>query len=175
MDRDAILQKTKEFTNEMAKNMLLDDPDYRTDVVDGDLTVYITFSGEKMGFMIGPRGRFLQSFQFIISSFLRKNFPEDKISVIVDAGGYLADKMKRIEEYALSKADDARVLGDDMDLEPMSPFERKIVHSVLSKFDDIKTESFGEGEDRYVRIIIVKDNVLGIEEADSILDDKIEE
>jgi spoIIIJ-associated protein len=130
-----------------------------------------------MGFMIGPRGRFLQSFQYIISTFLRKTFPGQKISVMLDAGDYLTQKISRIEEYALAKADDARVLGEDIDLDPMSAFERKMVHSLLGKFDDITTESFGEGEDRHIKIVVVKDSVLGIENAnaDAILSDKIEE
>jgi spoIIIJ-associated protein len=157
--------------------MLLDDPDYKTEIVEGEVTVYVSFPGENMGFMIGPRGRFLQSFQFVVSTFLRKTFPDEKITVMVDAGDYLSSKIKRIEEYALNKADDARVIGDDIDLDPMSAFERKMVHSILSKFDDISTESFGEGEDRHVRIKLIKDDVLGIENAsaDAILEEKIEE
>jgi predicted RNA-binding protein Jag len=176
MDRDLVLQTTKEFVNDLAKLMLLDDPDYRTELVDGELTVFVDYKGENMGFMIGPRGRFLQSLQSVILTFLRKTFPDEKLSVIVDAGDYLAAKIERIRVYALAKADDARILGEDIDLDPMTAFERKMVHSILSKFDDLKTESFGEGEDRYVRIQIVKDELLGIgESANQNTEEKQEE
>jgi spoIIIJ-associated protein len=53
-------------------------------------------------------------------------------------------------------------LGESIDLPPMKPYDRRVVHMTLQKFDDLKTESYGEGRDRYVRIIPDTEEELGI-------------
>ena len=70
---------------------------------------------------------------------------------------------------ALQKADDARILGEPIELEPMSPSDRRVVHMALQVFDDIKTESVGEGNDRRVKIIPISDKEIlkGKEDSDS--------
>lgn len=140
--------------------------------------VNVAFEGENMGFMIGPRGRHLQSMQFVLSMMVKKELGEDnQVMVIVDAGGYAAKRIEQIEQMAEKKADDARVLGSAIDLEPMSSFERRVVHTCLAKFDDLTTESFGEGPDRFVRISIKTDNEIGIksESKSEESEDEVEE
>ena len=116
--------------------------------------INISFEGEDLGYMIGNHGRHLDSLQYMVSLFLRKKFEEDMhFIVMVDVSGYREERNSKIESIALRKADDARLLGEPVDLKPMKPSDRRIVHMVLQKFDDITTESQGEGLDRYVRII----------------------
>ena len=57
---------------------------------------------------------------------------------------------------ALQKADDARLLGEEIELSPMKPSDRRVVHLALAGFKDIETESVGEGRDRRVVIKPVK-------------------
>lgn len=121
--------------------------------------ITVTFEGEDLGFMIGRGGQHLNSLQYILSLMINKKFtedPEKRIYVYVDIGGYKRDRDNKIESMALRLAEDARILGEPVDMDPMGPTERRVVHMILSKFDDIQTESFGEGMDRFVRIIPVR-------------------
>jgi len=125
--------------------------------------IKVAYDGEELGHMIGNRGRHLNSLQFILSLILRKKFgEEEKIITHVDVGGYREQLIEQLEKLALEKADDARILGESIDMVPMSPSDRRIVHMVLKKFDDIETESEGEGWERYVKIIPKTEDELGI-------------
>lgn len=132
------------------------------------VVVDVAIKGDDLGFMIGNHGRHLQSLQDMLNMVVRNRvWKEDenfKFVVTVDAGDYKKQKMDRVERIAMQKADDARILGEPVELPPMSPAERRVVHTVLGKFDDIKTESHGEGFERYVTIIPVSDNELGLNE-----------
>jgi spoIIIJ-associated protein len=72
--------------------------------------------------------------------------------VLVDVGGYREERNSHLEEMALQKADDVRILGESIELPPMKPADRRAVHMALSEYDDIITESEGEGRDRHIVI-----------------------
>jgi len=114
-------------------------------------------SDENLGHMIGVKGQHLFALQHIIALMLNKKYNADRqtenIRVNLDINSYRADKSTAVERIALSRADDARILGDEIELEPMSSYDRMVVHSTLAKFDDITTESRGEGAGRHVVII----------------------
>ena len=137
--------------------------------------IKISFNGENLGYLIGNHGKHLESLQYVFSLILRKKFEEGmEYRVLMDVGGYKEERNKKIERMALQKADDARILGEPIELEPMSPSDRRVVHMALQVFDDIKTESVGEGNDRRVKIIPISDKEIlkGSDDTDS--DDKEE-
>ena len=149
---------------------LLDiDADYDFNVEESDGITYfkISFSGDNLGYLIGNHGKHLESLQYILSMMLRNKLEEgSNYRVVLDVCGYKEDRNKKIEHMALQKADDARILGEAIELPPMSPSDRRVVHMTLQVFDDIKTESVGEGEDRRVKIIPVSDKEI-LQEEDS--------
>lgn len=119
--------------------------------------VKVEFEGEDLGYMIGGHGRHLDSIQYILQIIVSKKFEENNnYRILVDVGGYRKEKKSKLEEMALQKADDVRILGDEVALPPMKPADRRVVHTALSRFEDIETESMGEGRDRYVVIKPVK-------------------
>ena len=134
--------------------------DKKCELEDGDEGVkYIKvyFEGEDLGYMIGNRGRHLDSIQYMLQIIMGRKLEQDpNYRVFVDVSGYRKDKDSKLEELALQKADDVRILGEEVELPPMKPSDRRIVHMVLSKFDDISTESRGEDRDRYIVIKPVK-------------------
>ncbi len=133
---------------------------------DDFIVINAAIKGEDLGFMIGNHGRHLQSFQDVLNMIVRTQVWKDdettKFIITVDAGDYRKQKMDRVERLAMQKADDARILGEPVDLVPMSPAERRVVHTVLGRFDDVRTESQGEGWNRFVRIVPVSEKDLGI-------------
>ena len=132
---------------------------------EGISNINISFSGDNLGYLIGNRGKHLESLQYIFSMMLRNLFKEEvNYRVLLDVCGYKEEKNKKIEKIALQKADDARILGEAVELEPMNPSDRRTVHITLQVFDDIRTESIGEGGDRRVRVIPVSDKDILTEE-----------
>ncbi len=116
--------------------------------------IKVSFSGENLGYLIGNHGKHLESLQYIFSMILRNKLEEGaNYRVILDVCGYREERSKKIEHLAMQKADDARILGEPIELEPMTASDRRVVHVALQMFDDIKTESVGEGMDRRVQII----------------------
>lgn len=170
MEKGKVLEIVKKEVDILSEMMMIDATvEYSTeDGEDGFLVIKVVFDGEDLGYMIGNRGAHLQAFQYILSSMvktqIRKETQEEeiKLAILVDVGGYRAQRNEKIERLALQKADDARILGEPVDLLPMSAGDRRTVHSALGKFDDIKTESFGEGRDRYVRITPLKEEEIGV-------------
>ena len=131
------------------------------DIEEGDEedTTYIKidFNGDDLGYMIGNHGRHLDSLQYILQLMVGRLVDQDpQYRVLVDVGGYRKDRDAKIEDLALQKADDVRILGEEMEMEPMSTADRRVVHMALAQFQDIETESVGEGRDRRVVIKPVK-------------------
>lgn len=170
MNKDRVLEITKEVVSNI-KDLIGIDAKLDFKIEDGDegmVLVYVTFDGEDLGYMIGNHGAHLQAFQYVVSNIVKTkvrkefNLEEVTLAVLVDVGGYREQRAEKIEKLAMQKADDARILGEPIDLLPMSASDRRVVHSVLGKFDDLKTESFGEGRDRYVRISPLKEEEIGV-------------
>jgi len=115
--------------------------------------IKITFEGEDLGYMIGNRGRHLDSIQYVLQLMVGKMTEQDpNYRVLVDVGGYRKERNSHLEEMVLQKADDVRILGEAVELPPMKPADRRAVHMALSEYDDIITESEGEGRDRHIVI-----------------------
>lgn len=115
--------------------------------------IKVSFKGEDLGYMIGNHGRHLDSIQYILQIIVGRMTDQDSnYRVLVDVGGYREERNNRLEEMALQKADDVRILGEAVDLPPMKPADRRAVHVALAQFDDIETESEGEGRDRHIII-----------------------
>jgi spoIIIJ-associated protein len=138
--------------------------DLKIEEVDEVTHVNVSFEGDNLGYMIGNRGRHLDSLQYILQLIIRRAVDEEDFDfrLTLDVSGYREERNQKIEEIALQKADDARILGESIDMAPMKPYDRRVVHMTLQKFDDIKTESFGEGRDRHVRIIPDSEEDLGL-------------
>ncbi len=139
---------------------------------DGEVfLVKVLFKGDNVGYVIGNSGKNIYAMQFVLTQMLRNALKQEleeddekliNLRVFVDVGDYREARLKILLEKANRKADEARTLGEPVDLFPMSPADRREVHVELQKYDDIKTESVGEGRDRFVRIIPVSEEELGV-------------
>lgn len=140
--------------------------------VDGVTNIDVYFEGENLGYMIGNHGRHLDSLQYILQLLIKRAVDDEefKFRLTLDIADYRKDRNSKIEQIALQKADDARILGESVDLPPMKPYDRRVVHIVLQQFEDIQTESFGEGRDRYVRIVPSSEEELGLMDENPLLD-----
>lgn len=104
------------------------------------------------GILIGEGGKNLSSLSHILKKIIIKNF-ENPPQFSLDINGYYTKRINDLKEAAKMGAQRAKFFKKDIELDPMSAFERRVVHECLGEYSDIKTESVGiEGIDR--RIII---------------------
>ena len=109
----------------------------------------IELSGREMGVIIGKRGQTLDSLQYLTKLAIN-NGTEEKIKVKVDTEDYRNRRKKTLENLAGNVAYKVKKTGRPVELEPMNPFERRIIHSALQNNRYVKTHSEGEEPDRYV-------------------------
>lgn len=136
----------KEFLNEISEKIT-----YRVDVK--DLTIYVTIEGENSTKLIGYRGEALNALQNILSTIASKN-KECSAKVILDIGNYKNTRKKTLEELAEKVAKTVKKTGKTITLEPMTAYERKIIHTELQNNEFVTTYSIGENDKR--RIVITK-------------------
>lgn len=120
-----------------------------------DYTIMIDINGKAAGLLIGYRGETLNAMQTILSTIANRNF-NDKIRLILDIENYREKREKVLEELAEKVSKTVLKNGKDITLEPMSAYERKIIHSKLQENNRIETYSIGEGDNRRVVISKVK-------------------
>ena len=111
----------------------------------------VVIDGEKSTLLIGYRGETLYALQTIISSVANKNSRE-KISIILDIANYKSKREETLKQLALKIAKTVERTKKPVTLEPMQPYERKIIHSCLQDSSKVKTESIGEEPRRRVVI-----------------------
>ena len=99
--------------------------------------------------MIGYRGESLDALQTLVGLILFKQ-TGDWSRVLVDINDYRKGKQDKIEQITKSYIDKVRFFGKEVEMSPMSPTERRQVHVFVSAYDDIISESVGEGSSRRV-------------------------
>ena len=113
----------------------------------------LDITGESdLSVLIGRKGETLASLQYITRLVTSREL-QRRANIVVDVGGYKARRMTRLYALARRMADQATSMGRPVALEPMPPYERRIVHIALREREDVTTESSGEGEARKVNII----------------------
>lgn len=114
-------------------------------------SIYLDMDGKDSGTIIGKRGQTLDAIQYLTSLVANKD-SESYIRVVVDAENYRDKREKTLEQLADRLADKVKRSGKSVRLEPMNPYERKIIHAALQRNPNVATRS--EGEEPYRRVII---------------------
>jgi spoIIIJ-associated protein len=110
--------------------------------------VTVTCSGADLGLLIGRRGQTIDAIQYLANAVVRVEGGEH--SVVVDAAGYRARRASSLQTTARSSAKRALATGRPVELEPMTPVERRIVHESLKDDPEVETSSEGSEPNRYV-------------------------
>ena len=124
----------------------------RAKIEEANGTIYATISGDDSGVAIGYRGEALDAFQYLAATFLNEQKGEYK-KVVVDSENYRDKRKDTLTALALRLAEKSVRLRRKIALEPMNPFERRIIHSALADSELASTESEGEEPSRYIVII----------------------
>ena len=105
--------------------------------------------GESMGALIGRRGETLQAFQFITQLLVNRRLGH-WTRVLLDIEGYRSRRERYLKDTALRAAEKAMRYRESIELDPMIPSERRIVHLTLASHESVSTHSEGEGDNRRV-------------------------
>ena len=111
----------------------------------------INIVGEDMGALIGKRGQTLDSLQYLVSLVVNKE-NEDYVKVKLDTENYRERRKETLENLAKNIAYKVKKTGKSVSLEPMNPYERRIIHSALQ--NDKYVETHSEGEEPYRKIVV---------------------
>ena len=114
-------------------------------------------SGDGVGAVIGRRGETLDAIQYIASLAVNKGkHGDDYRRIVVDTENYRAKREESLERLANSMANKAVKYRKDLSLEPMNPYERRIIHSCLQERSDVTTKSVGVEPNRKIVVCYVK-------------------
>ena len=116
-----------------------------------DKQLSITISGDDMGIIIGKRGQTLDSLQYLVNLVVNKgNAPY--VSITLDTENYRERRKETLESLAFNLAKKVKHTGKNIVLEPMNPYERRIIHSALQNDPYVTTHS--EGEEPYRKVVV---------------------
>ena len=134
----------KEFLNELAKKM---NTSFNVEVNENDGIISAIIVTDDSSVMIGKEGKNLNAIQTILRQSLRK-YGNFDIKVNLDISGYKAKRQKNIEREVRKIAKEVLKTKIDAKLDPMNSYERRIVHTIISEYDNLATQSEGEAPNR---------------------------
>lgn len=138
----------KEFMSDLLRKMELNvDLEVKTD---GE-TIFLLVSGEDSGTVIGKRGQTLDALQYITGLAVNKG-QKNHTRIVLDVEDYRARREETLERLAFRLAKKVAKSRRPLTLEPMNPYERKVIHSALQTDEYVTTRS--EGKDPYRKVII---------------------
>ena len=145
-----LLDDTYEFLDKMFSAMNMEVTS-KIDYNEENRTMNIDFSGDEMGILIGKRGQTLDSLQYLISLVVNKE-SDSYIKVKVDTEDYRERRKATLENLAKNLSYKVKRTRRPVTLEPMNPYERRIIHSALQ--NDRYVETHSEGDEPYRKVVI---------------------
>ena len=143
-DEDVLLQ-TKNFVITVLLKMGIDS---NCEIVMNDNNrIEIELSGENMGMVIGRRGETLDALQHVVQLYVNKEF-EEYYKVNIDTEDYRKKREEALINLAHGLAKKVIRTRKEIVLEPMKPYERRIIHTALQNYNKVKTHSIGEEPNR---------------------------
>ncbi|MBQ2041552.1 MAG: protein jag [Firmicutes bacterium] len=146
--KDAPDHPAKEFLENLIREMGLEG---EVKVAVNETSVYADIDGKDTGTIIGKRGQTLDSIQYLTSLVVNKG-EDEYIRVVVDAENYRAKREETLEKLAYRLAEKCIKTGRSVRLEPMNPYERKVIHTTLQTVPSVVTRSEGNEPNRRVVI-----------------------
>jgi spoIIIJ-associated protein len=157
METEKIIKKVKEITVEFLTQLGLD-PEVEVTIQEEEEVNYINVNleGENLSELIGFHGKVFDSIQNILGLIVNKQLDLHEYRLLLEINDYRAQREDYLKQYAQRAAMDVKMNKSSLELTPMNPFERRIIHMILKDDPEVETESTGEGNDRRV-IIKYKD------------------
>jgi spoIIIJ-associated protein len=114
--------------------------------------IFIEITGEDLSELIGYHGKVLESLQIIMNLLLTNELRAENLSIIIDINNYRIDRIEYIRSVAKRAIAEVKEAKQSLELAPMKPYERRIVHMVVKEDTGVVSESIGDGDERRVVI-----------------------
>ncbi len=150
VDKASVEKEAKAFLDDVFKAMKMD-VFIKAEYDESNRSLDIELSGDEMGVLIGKRGQTLDSLQYLVSLVVNKG-TDEYIRVKVDTENYRQRRKETLENLAKNIAYKVKRTKRPVALEPMNPYERRIIHSALQNDKYVTTHS--EGEEPFRRIVV---------------------
>ncbi len=122
-----------------------------TEILSTDDIFNVTLVSNNNSILIGREGKILNSLQNLVRQIVR-NKTEMNLKINLDVSNYKMKKMKNIEKIVREVAEEVKSSKITASLDPMNSYERKFVHTIISEYPELETESIGEGLERHITI-----------------------
>ena len=149
IEENAKVKAAVEYLQEVIAKMGVENVTFSA-VQKGEATI-IRLDGEHLGALIGRRGETMESLSYL-ASLVANRLEGDYIKLGLDVAGYRDKRESDLTALAQRIGNKVRKTGRSFAMEPMNPYERRIIHSAISKMEGVRSESKGEGRDRRVVI-----------------------
>lgn len=149
---DAV-EESKQFLQRLLQAMGVE---ASVDVEQDEETTVLQISGPELGKVIGRRGQTLDALQYLVS-IVGNRFSNERFRIILDAENFRSRRKATLEQLAERLANKVRKTRREVMLEPMSPQDRKVIHSILQHAADVVTYSKGNEPNRRIVIDIKRD------------------
>lgn len=149
--KNDVIETARSFLSNILNQMSIN---AKLEIEQNDEVLSINMIGEDMAILIGKRGQTLDSLQYLVSLVVNKE-REDYLRVVLDTENYRAKRKETLEALAEKLASKVKKSRKNVILEPMNPYERRIIHSALQNNPSVSTKS--EGEEPYRKVIIYYD------------------
>lgn len=143
------IEKAEQDIKEFLDNLLTKETKYEVKINNFD--IYVDMNGENLNYLIGYRGETINAIQTILTAIANKKSTQ-KIRVYLDIAGYREKRIKTLEDLAEKLARTVERTKKSVTLEPMTAYERKIIHTKLQNNSKVKT--FSKGEEPYRKVVI---------------------
>lgn len=142
-------KEAREFLENVLKSMNIE---ATIDIRETEDNLYINLNGNDMGILIGYRGETLDALQYLVSLSVNKGMEEGYKRITLDTEGYRKKREETLIRLADKLAKKVKNYGKTVKLEPMNPYERRIIHSELQDNPYVKT--YSEGDEPFRRVVI---------------------
>ena len=149
IEENAKVKAAVEYLQEVIAKMGVENVTFSA-VQKGEATI-IRLDGEHLGALIGRRGETMESLSYL-ASLVANRLEGDYIKLGLDVAGYRDKRENDLTVLAQRIGNKVRKTGRSFAMEPMNPYERRIIHSAIGKMEGVRSESKGEGRDRRVVI-----------------------
>lgn len=148
-----VKENIEKFLNDFISKLSNSNLTYEIKIEKND--VFVNINGEDTGYLIGYRGNVLNSLQVLLNNIANKEIKE-RVRVLLNIGGYKEKREKDLQDLADKIAGTVIRKGKSVTLEPMTSYERKIIHSRLQGNSKVETHSVGEEPNRKIVVSLKK-------------------
>ncbi len=146
--------QAEEYITAILRGMGIEDVKIESEEVDGTVQIQLD-CGNDQGTVIGRRGETLDAIQYLTRLIINKN-EENYKRVSINIGSYREKREETLKELAKKNAEKAKKYGRSMALDPMNPYERRVIHTAIQEIEGVNSHSVGSDNER--RVVITPDD-----------------